>query len=60
MFLPGYLTFHQLHRMVIRQAQDIQAIPHNLNHCLVILVHQVRNVERPFPIKALRWFRPMP
>ena len=45
--LPYYLFLHQFHRMGIGKEGKVESVSHHLDHCMAVLVHQVRNVERP-------------
>ena len=47
-FLPGYLLLHQLHRMLIGKAGNVQSIAYNLDDRAAILVNERCNIESIF------------
>ncbi len=51
--LPYYLLLYQFNRMLVWKALDIKPIPHNLDHCAAISVHEVSNVQGPLFSNAL-------
>ena len=45
-FLPRDLLFDQLHRMLVRVALDVQAIPHDFDNRPGVLMNQVSHIQR--------------
>ena len=57
--LSRNLLLHSLHRLLIGKAGDGEAISHNLQHCLAILVNEMSQVQRVFLVGNLHGFLPI-
>ncbi len=59
--LPGAFVLHdlalyKLNGVCIWQTEKIEAIPHDLENCMAIKMHQIGNVQSPLFIEALSGF----
>jgi hypothetical protein len=57
--LLGNLLFHQLHRVGVWIALDVQLIPYHLDHDMPILMNEVGRIQHPFLSGGLQGFDPM-
>jgi hypothetical protein len=56
--LPGNLLLDELHRMLIREAGNIEPIANNPNYCSRVFMYQIGNIEGIFLGVALCWLDP--